>query len=52
MIFLDNRNNENLETINRTVSKIINNVRVNGDKSLINYTKKFDQTLLKNQVLR
>ena len=50
--FLDNRNNENLESIDHIVNKIIKEVQVNGDKALIKYTKKFDKTLLnKSEIL-
>lgn len=49
--FIDNRNRANAgelsqdsisSTYNASVDKILNNVRLNGDQSLIQYTKEFD----------
>ena len=44
---LDFKIDEDIELIDQSVKNIINDVKLNGDRALIKYTKKFDNTELK-----
>ena len=45
--FLESRKEKNIESIDQSVKKILDDVRLNGDYALIKYTKKFDNVDIK-----
>ena len=49
---LNKRNSFTDNTLDQKVKKIINEVKKNGDKALIKYTKKFDKIEIKNNKLK